>query len=185
MPKPTTDNALKISIKSLRTMGALVAGRVNNIEWLTNGVKTAAIQVATHQDRLIFTYTVNGEPVSYTVELERTKCNLGGERLWFRCPCCGRRSSVFYLITSKRFACRSCQGLAYSCQNESGWQRNTRQLSKLRKRLNWYDEGFIFKPRHMQAKTFERLEREAVERYEVATVSLIKMFQSLHKKLSR
>lgn len=166
-------------------MGALVAGRINNIEWLTNGVKTAAIQVATHQDKLIFTYTVNSEPVTYTVELERTTCNLGGERRWFRCPCCGRRSSVMYLITSKRFACRTCQGLAYSCQNESRGQRNTRQLSKLRKRLNWYGEGVIFKPRHMQAKTFERLERKAAERYEVATASLIRMFEGLNRRLAR
>jgi len=50
-----------------------------------------------------------------TVTLESMPLHFGGLRWWFLCPRCSRRCAKLYLLDG-RFACRVCQGLAYTSQ---------------------------------------------------------------------
>ena len=55
--------------------------------------------------------------VRQTIELCRTPQRLGGYRLWFTCPSCGRRCGVLYLPPWRHvFRCRLCHQLAYECE---------------------------------------------------------------------
>ena len=94
------------------------------------------------------------------VTLEWTPCNLGGRRLWFRCPArgCGRRVAI--LFGGSVFACRHCHKLAYASQRERGDYRDTRRADRIREKLQW-EPGILngdgYKPKGMHWRTYERL----------------------------
>ncbi len=48
-----------------------------------------------------------------SIALEATTCTFGGERVWFRCPGCGRRRAVRYCLRGL-FRCPCCHRLTYS-----------------------------------------------------------------------
>jgi hypothetical protein len=60
---------------------------------------------------------------SESIELEETRCHLGGSRCWFRCPRlrygvpCRRRVRILYCPSDQFFGCRACHNLTYrSCR---------------------------------------------------------------------
>lgn len=55
-------------------------------------------------------------PLGHFILIDRTPCQFGGTRPWFRCPSCGRRSRFLYEMGST-YICRLCSRLTYaSCQ---------------------------------------------------------------------
>ena len=74
---------------------------------------------ANHDEFLYLFYTAtasNGRESqgSEWILLERTRASVGGERVWFACPCCERRVRKLYLPPSSRaFWCRNCHHLSY------------------------------------------------------------------------
>lgn len=49
------------------------------------------------------------------IELTSTKCNYGGERVWFLCPACNIRVGTLYRKPlSDVFLCRHCLDLTYN-----------------------------------------------------------------------
>ncbi len=49
------------------------------------------------------------------IELTSTKCNYGGERVWFLCPACNKRVGTLYRKPlNKIFLCRICLNLTYN-----------------------------------------------------------------------
>ena len=49
--------------------------------------------------------------IRQVVPIERTPCNFGGTRPWFRCPTCGGRVAML-VADQNRFCCRRCRGRA-------------------------------------------------------------------------
>jgi len=55
------------------------------------------------------------------VETVRTKCNYGGERLWFVCTNCKTKTTVlYYQIIQNKWQCRKCLRLPYKKQRYHG-----------------------------------------------------------------
>lgn len=109
------------------------------------------IGAATH---LTLTYAIEGQSIRTHIDITRTPCKLGGARAWFHCPRCHGRVAKLHL-RGGRFACRSCQQLAYACQSEDLLGRLWRQQAKIEAKLapNWQ------RPKHMHQRTYERLTR--------------------------
>lgn len=102
---PTLIDDLKcIDTKELRKWGYLEKGigKSGNITWSRNGIKTAAISIRAITDqnpRIIFSYSIDGEPVKYEVMLTEIKSNLGkGSYYQFICPKTFKRCRKLHLI---------------------------------------------------------------------------------------
>ena len=75
-------------------------------------------------EALVLFYTItpnrgNDGPrdVRYSVPIEYTECNFGGERPWFRCPVCDDRVAKLYKTPRRdEYACRECGDLLYKSQ---------------------------------------------------------------------
>jgi len=49
-----------------------------------------------------------------TIQITTTKCNYGGERVWFLCPSCNKRVGTIYRRPlAGLFLCRHCLNLTY------------------------------------------------------------------------
>lgn len=166
--RATTSDMRALDIRRLQRDGWLTPGRVFSWHWSRNGQEVASIQMRSEADRVILKYRSRiheGEwqPMEYPVTLEWTQCNLGGRRVWFRCPAmgCGRRVAV--LFGGSVFACRHCHKLAYACQRETVDDRAMRRAETIRSRFGW-EAGIANppggKPKGMHWRTFERLKAE-------------------------
>lgn len=116
---------------------------------------------------------------NYPVWLDWTRCNLGGHRLWFRCPArgCGRRAAILY--GGAIFACRHCYRLAYPSQRETGYDRAARRADRIRKKLGWGPgilNGNGSKPKGMHWRTFERLTAEHDGFVQISLAGVVQRF---------
>lgn len=159
--RPTTrvraDQVQRIDLRLWARRGLLSGNRLFSWSWSRGGNPAGSINVNVENGQgvtLSYTHSSGGqrEAVSLFVGLCATPCAFGGERQWFRCPCCGARGLVLYLRWG-RFACRACQRVAYGSQSEDAMGRAWRKQSKLEARLgpNWR------RPKGMRLRTYERL----------------------------
>ena len=112
---------------------------------------------------------IDGRPVQ--VRLDYTACNLGGQRVWWRCPCCGRRAAIIYVVRSKT-ACRCCWRLRYKVEALNDGDKAFRRADKLRARLGWvpgvaFGEGH--RPKGMHRATYDKL----LNRYRAAELQAL------------
>jgi hypothetical protein len=123
------------------------------------------VRVGDDPERVVLTYQwtpYNSEPrqVECALWIERTPCNYGGTRPWFRCPSCGRRCAVvYYGAPGGRYACRRCVRVTYLSQCDDLMGRLWRKQRKVERKLagaggQW--NGWQ-RPRGMHEKTFNRL----------------------------
>ena len=148
--------------------------------WTQDGVKKASIWVLTASDfvRVEYSFRRSGEAwqdIADTIRLSKTACHLGGERLWFCCPGCGRRAAKLYLY-APRFRCRRCLRLPYASQQETVLDRASRKARKLRRKLG--DDGGIGdliwkKPKGMHWRTFETLKAKVEQQDEIANFAFL------------
>lgn len=112
----------------------------------------ASIGIIGSIGQITLDYSVNGVVISERISITRTACKLGGNRAWFQCPRCQGRVAKLHL-RGERFACRTCQRLAYSSQSEAHIDRLWRQQAKIEAKLapNWQ------RPKYMHQTTFKRL----------------------------
>lgn len=105
------------------------------------------------------------QDVQETISLEWTPCHYGGQRVWCRCPGCGRRKAVLYMLRG-RFYCVACNRLAYATTREDDLMRLGRRGYALLERLGaertwvlqwWWPPD---KPPRMHWRTYDRLIRE-------------------------
>ena len=106
-------------------------------------------------------YSYRGKAHSYSIRLDKTPCNYGGYRYWFRCPSCSKRVSVLYCAGA--YVCRGCIGACYGSQLQQPIDRLFSRADAIRQRLGWrsgiaYGNGS--KPKGMHSKTFDRLVNE-------------------------
>ena len=93
------------------------------------------------------------------LSLTTTPCNYGGDRYWFVCPSCQRKSAKLY-FHHKAFQCRCCCALPYKSQNETPSDRNIRRVRSVRRLLGASDnilDPIGSKPLGMHWERFERL----------------------------
>ena len=134
----------------------------------SRGEQTGSICYRMEADRMVLNYRHKPpggewEPVEQVISFDRTPCNYGGRRTWFRCPRCGKRVAVLY-GAGKYFFCRHCYDLTYASQQEGRVDRLMRKAWKIRERLGAsmdLTESILFKPKGMHQRTFDRLRKEA------------------------
>ena len=164
--KMTVESSLFIDVRLLKRDGWLRPGTYGALQWTLNEKPVGAISFKAEKDRLILSYHryVEGsrEDAVEVVNLSWTPCNFGGQRVWFRCPRCGRRAAILY-ATLKHFACRTCAGLTHDSKQEKRIDRLIRKSRKIRKRLGGDSavlDPILTKPPGMHWKTFWRLSEE-------------------------
>jgi hypothetical protein len=173
----TTGDMWKLDVRRLKREGLLTPGRCSTVSWSHNGQKAASISIIAHADRVTLKYRSRlqdgdkWEDKEYPVALQWTACHLGGRRLWFLCPCCGRRVAVLW--GGRIYACRHCHRLSYPCQREAPHDRLLSRALKIRDRLGWKGDWGL-KPKGMHQKTFDRLVRE-YRRLDEAAASCLAM----------
>jgi hypothetical protein len=153
--KAKAEHCRSIDARRWKREGILLSpGRLGGWGWTDpeTGKQTASIGYTVGVGAVTLDYSVNGEPISQRVPALATGCTYGGKRYWFGCPRCGKRAAILYL-RSHRFACRTCQRLAYASQSEDEIGRMWRKQSKLEARLGkrWA------RPTGMHRTTHERL----------------------------
>jgi hypothetical protein len=143
----------RIDINRIAGAGLLAPGSYG-WQWTDKetGHVLASIGIEGGAERIGLSFAVDSVPVAQTVRIERTACHFGKSRPWFKCPqCCGRVAILF--LKHRRFACRTCQRLAYASQSEDSLGRTWRKQQKLEARLgpNWG------RPKGMHHKTCEAI----------------------------
>ncbi len=163
--KSKVNTRCQLDVRKFIRDGFLAPGREYTWSWTTEGRQVASIgMLVDGGDCITLHYCANEKAVRLPIRLTRTECNYGGERVWFLCPHCGKRSAILYL-TSGTFACRHCSKLAYASQSEDAISRLWRKQRKIERRLagsagEW--NGWR-KPKGMHQTTFDRLRAAIVE----------------------
>jgi hypothetical protein len=155
-----------IDIRKLKLAGLLIAQSVLKLVWTGSDGSQLACEIV-HTEGCVYVsfedkkkpYHEQGKIVE-TVTLESTSCNLGGSRLWFRCPrqSCQRRVAILYLRDG--LACRTCHGLSYVSQRLTSSSRSLEKAQRIREALegdpNMF-QPFPERPKGCHRKTYERL----------------------------
>lgn len=166
--KLTTEDARRIDIRYLKQQGLLRVGASGVLRWHRGGEQTGSVGFSIDDGvfRLRFRYqdpaTGQWVPHVQEVTIERTRCNFGGTRPWFRCPGCERRVAVLYGVFVE-YLCRHCYDLSYGSQQEREMDRILRRAREIRKRLGASEnlmEPIDEKPKGMHWKTFDKLVAE-------------------------
>ena len=71
-----------------------------------------------------------------SIELDRTRLNYGGHRVWWRCPCCHARVGVLYRETWS-WKCRKCAGLVHESTRQTEDSLAYARVNKIREKLGW------------------------------------------------
>lgn len=132
------EHCLRLDVRTLaqrNCLGGSYTWRWTNTD---TGETAGSIGITASEHGLRLDYNSAGKPVCERIDLERTACNYGGTRPWFRCPQCHVRAGVLFL-RSGRFRCRGCSEVAYSSQSEDAMGRAWRLQRKLERRLG---EGY-------------------------------------------
>lgn len=162
--KRKAEQSMAFDLRQIAKKGLLRPGAFS-WHWTSNygeKVGSVGVRVASDPERVILTYQwtpYNSEPrhVECSLQIERTPCNYGGVRPWFRCPSCGRRCAVvYYGAPGGRYACRRCVRVTYlsQCEDETGrlWRKQRKIDRKLAGGAGEWD-GWQ-KPKGMHQKTF-------------------------------
>ncbi len=157
----TLDDCLRLDIRRI-----VRNGWSGTLRWLNaEGECRASANLSLGLEVAALDYSVDGERRRYAIALSRTRCNYGGERVWFRCPAraCGRRSAVLY-ARSGWFVCRKCAGRKYESQSESQADRMLRKRDKILRSIGIdpYGDGEWSKPPRMHLRRYEKLIEAAV-----------------------
>ncbi|MEA3375209.1 MAG: hypothetical protein U9R79_19190 [Armatimonadota bacterium] len=202
--KQTTAGIRRLDVRDLQREGVLVAGKETQWAWWDSqtGERTAWIRIIGGEKRVVLRYRwrlVKGgwwgagdwQDVEEIVPIERTPCNFGGSRPWFRCPGvvngvhCGRRVAILY-GAEKYFLCRHCYDLAYETQRMDEAKRLQHKAQKIRMRLGGEPgtaHPFPPKPKHMHWDTYERLRREAEQAADRSLILTVAKFDEHMRRL--
>ena len=165
---PRLEEVPQLDVRALKRSGLFdQSTSMGSINWTNSGLTECALEYIYVDSTLSISYAVKAphtasEAVSEHIFIDRTVCNYGGTRTWFSCPACNARKAILY-NASKRFLCRQCYGLNYSCQNEVYADRMIRKARKLRSKLGASMNlrlPISERPPGMYKTTFERLVKQ-------------------------
>ena len=165
--KSSTKKFLCVDVRRMHRQGQLQSRASSVITDEAN----AEIQLVARADRVTIRHGIRllagfRELARQTVKLDKTPCNYGGQRPWFRCPGCDRRVAVLYgeklangaSVKNRRFKCRRCHNLFYPSQRETWSDRMFRKSEKFWIRMGGWSGG---KPKGMHWRTYNRLADKA------------------------
>ncbi len=177
------EHCLRLDVRDLARRGLLSSGGsfVWTWSWADGHTerRSSSISITTAFDSIRLNFCIGDTPVQQRVDIDRTACNYGGARPWFRCPRCFGRVAVLYL-RSGRFGCRRCGQLVYSSQCEDALGRSWRLQRKLEARLgdNWA------RPKGMHEATRTKIMSKILECQDVREIALASYFLRLSPLLS-
>lgn len=155
--RPCESGYRSVDIRRLSREGIL--GRTASWRWQwrdEDGDEVASINLDVTAASITFRYreTVRGEAgnIRVLVTVERTPCNYGNTRPWFRCPNCQRRCTRLFMV-SGGLGCQRCLHMAYYSQREDPIGRAWRRQSKIERRLG----DNLSRPKGMHRRTAARL----------------------------
>lgn len=152
------EHCCRIDVREWHRRGTLHTGYVGGWHWHVGDEPAGSIGYRVSDGRVTLDYSFDGMVIAEHIQLDHTACNYGGSRPWFRCPACARRVAVLYM-RGRRFACRTCQQVAYTSQSEDACARSWRRQAKLERRLGPHWK----RPKGMHRRTRERLMAEIFE----------------------
>jgi hypothetical protein len=170
--RATTSGYMGLDVRYLQRKGFLRPGMNSFQRWSRCGEPFGSINMHAWDDHVTLSYRTRRHESEewaskeYSVTVEWTRCNYGGERAWFRCPAakCWRRVAILY--GGSIFACRHCHNLAYDTQNETAHSRALRKTQAIRVKLGG-EPGLIHdfpaKPKGMHWRTYHLLRQKADE----------------------
>ena len=171
--RPVADEqVLRLDVRELHKAGLFWGDARGSVTWQRGGGNTQSIGIRSLPCELALQLDYNFGPqqipVREVVQLTFTACHFGGDRPWFRCPCCDRRCAILW--GRGRFLCRSCHRVAYPSQNESIGSQAIRRIHEIRAALGVEASlpiDRISRPRYMrygrfQTLFFELLRHEAI-----------------------
>lgn len=182
LERRTVEQAMSLDVRSMHRDGCLVPGFHLTPTWTWkrwDGVRTASIGVTVGERELSLSYSINGEPVQQTIWRDSTPCHFGGCREWIICPRCGIRVAVVY-FGRHRFACRTCNNLAYSSQQLDVIDRSWRKQRRIEKKMG--GENAIFKPPRMRQATWQRLRAQLAECEQTRLHALVGYVRALGRR---
>jgi len=119
---------------------AIIEKRGYSLPYTFTWIFGDTIIVTLFRDRLETCYftgsATNPREIKDVICLEKVSANYGGQILYFKCPCCDRRSRILYLHW-QHFKCRICAKLNYPSQQERGPKTTAYKMKKLLKRLEY------------------------------------------------
>lgn len=180
-----------LDVRYLQREGILTPGRTSNLDWSRCGNIIASIQIIAQADCVVLSYRYqkfgsDWQDMEYPIYFEKTNCNFGGQRIWFRCPAhgCGKRVAILY--GGQIFACRHCHQLTYASTRESIDDRATRKADRIREKLGW-EPGILnangSKPKGMHWKTYQRLITQHDAYVDVSLVGIARRLGIMKKLL--
>ncbi len=190
--KDTTEGQHSLDVRWMHRRGMLRPGWGSSVSWSRGERQTGSIGLVAWADRVELRYRSREaggewEDVTETVQLDRTPCHYGGERVWFRCPRCGRRVAVLY-GPGRLFLCRRCYGLAYESQREGAGGRAVSRMQAIRRRLGG-EAGLAYpfpeKPKGMHWQTYTKLLDEYLACEQVYEAALYRLMARIDADLAR
>jgi hypothetical protein len=192
--KSTVKGRTSLDINRWAREGHLSPGSSFSWQWTWGDGKKSSISVQVEAPlsiRLTYRHRYAGETdwtdVDQSIALERTPCHFGGERVWFRCPGCGRRVAKLYSVGC-HYVCRHCGKLVYESQREDATLRALTRANRLLRKIDpasYLMAPFPEKPKGMHWRTYERLALAALAAGHEAVLGYREQVARLEAGLSR
>jgi hypothetical protein len=156
--------ALELHVRSAAR--SFQVGTLRTCSWSVHGKEVASVRLRRLDLYLVEVSYVKcdhpgSSPVRSAVRMTTEWCNFGGERFWFQCPTCHRRTGSIFIV-GPPFQCRVCLRLTYRSQRERHAARVLRKAGRLTNGLQATGDAFSFesKPKGMHWRTYNRLTNE-------------------------
>ncbi len=181
---PTCDGQIALDVRYLSRRGYLKRDAGGGVlSWHRRGQVIASVRYASEECGLSLFYDQCAERIAFAW----TRCHLGSERIWFRCPGCATRVAILY-HRAGRFRCRRCHGLTYLSQRKRPPERALRRAQNIRMRLGGVANltaPFPDRPRYMRHRKYDHL-RMVAEASEAAWLrSMSRWADRLRKQIRR
>ncbi|MFU0841007.1 MAG: hypothetical protein ACFWTZ_00045 [Burkholderia sp.] len=157
--RETVEDCRGLGIRNVkRGWRGLSSGRRETFRWTRKGKPYGAADVFVKDGTLHISYLWSkpgNEDWNLTdcaVAIDKQPCHFGGERWWFICPRCGRRTSVLFI--SEKVGCRCCMGLTYRSAKADRIERFSIHMNRIKRRLGGEE---LQRPKGMHACTYDRL----------------------------
>ena len=163
--KTSTGDCMSLDIKNIREILQYPNNTGSTMSW-SNKSSISLKKENAYYIRLNYSSTMNGEKTEhdYSIGLNYTNCNYGGQRAWIVCPCCHQRVTKLWL---KRgiFKCRGCHNINYFSSRISGdfTEIYNRKITIIQKKLKVERDviqRYASKPKGMHYKTYNNLMNE-------------------------
>jgi len=119
--KDRADDCRALDVWELQRAGCLAPGASGTSRWLRGDVEVASLGyrcLPTGALELSYTMVASGQAYRYVVWTDTLPMRRG-ERVYWRCPGCGRRVQKLYLAGAL-YRCRHCHDLSYKTRQERG-----------------------------------------------------------------